>query len=174
MSVEPSSQVGQLSPDGMWRWDGRQWVPTGVQGGPPRRPRRWLWWLAGGCAVLLILGLVGAVAGGRVLVDRFQHGAFTCLPSDFPRYPGATVSSESPYTGTNGSECRMTFDSSDRVSWVGPYYQTWLDQDDWSVLAVDYSNATITFQRRSRAQTAGSVKLTRLGEGTRIRVVLKS
>jgi len=32
--------AGQLSPDGKWRWDGRQWVPTGGQGGPPRRSRR--------------------------------------------------------------------------------------------------------------------------------------
>lgn len=172
--MEPESQAGQLSPDGMWRWDGRQWVPTGAHGGPPRASRRWLWWLAGGCVVLLVLGVVGVVAGGKVLVDRFQHGAFTCLPSDFPHYPGATVSSESTYTGTNGSECRMTLDSNDSVSSVGPYYQTWLDQGDWSVRSVDYKTGTISFQRRSRAQTSGTVKLTRLGQGARIKIDLHS
>ena len=132
MGVEPSSQVGQLSPDGMWRWDGRQWILAGAPGERPRTSRRWLWWVAAGCSVLILLGLVGAVAGGKALFDRFQHGGFACLPSDFPRYPGATVSSESTYTGT------------------------------------------ITFHRRSRPQAAGTAKLTRLGQGTRISVVLKT
>jgi len=158
----------------MWRWDGRQWVPTGGPGGPPPRSRRWLWWLAGGCVVLLLLGVIGAVAGGKVLVDRFQHGAFTCLPSDFPRYPGATVSSESTYTGTNGAECRMTFDSNDPVTSVGPYYQSHLNSGDWSVASVEFSSGTIRFHRRSRPQTAGTVELTELGQGTRIGVVLKT
>ena len=124
--------------------------------------------------MLILLGLVGAVAGGKALFDRFQQGGFACLPSDFPRYPGATVSSESTYTGTNGSECRMAFDTGDPVSWVGPYYQTWLDSGDWSVVSVDYDTGTITFHRRSRPQAAGTAKLTRLGQGTRISVVLKT
>ena len=124
--------------------------------------------------MLLLFGVIGAVAGGKVLVDRFQQGGFTCLPSDFPRYPGATVSSESTYTGTSGSECRMAFDTGDPVSWVGPYYQTWLDSGDWSVVSVDYDTGTITFHRRSRPQAAGTAKLARLGQGTRISVVLKT
>ena len=29
MSEQPQAQsVGQVSPDGVWRWDGRQWVPS--------------------------------------------------------------------------------------------------------------------------------------------------
>jgi len=174
VGVEPSSQVGQLSPDGMWRWDGRQWILAGAPGSPPRPSRRWLWWVAAGCSALILLGVVGAVTGGKALVDRFQQGGFACLPSDFPRYPGATVSSESTYTGTSGSECRMAFDTGDPVSWVGPYYQTWLDSGDWSVVSVDYDTGTITFHRRSRPQAAGTAKLTRLGQGTRISVVLKT
>jgi len=86
---EPAPEIGRLSPDGMWRWDGRQWVPATPrasgqgQGGPPRR-RTWIWWVAGGCALLLILGVGGAVIGGVALVNRLQHGDFACLPSDFP------------------------------------------------------------------------------------------
>jgi TM2 domain-containing membrane protein YozV len=26
--LPPSQQSGQISPDGRWRWDGRQWVPN--------------------------------------------------------------------------------------------------------------------------------------------------
>ncbi len=26
--ITPDSQTGQLSPDGMWRWDGTRWVPA--------------------------------------------------------------------------------------------------------------------------------------------------
>ena len=95
--------------------------------------------------MLLVLGVVGVVAGGKVLVDRFQHGAFTCLPSDFPHYPGATVSSESTYTGTKGSECRMTFDSNDPVTSVGPYYQSHLNSQ-----APDRGAARDPVARRAR------------------------
>jgi hypothetical protein len=123
---------------------------------------------------VLLLGVLGAVAGGKVLMDRFQQGGFTCLPSDFPRYPGATVSSESTYTGTSGSECRMTVDSNDPVTSVGPYFQSHLNSGDWSVNSVEFSSGTLTFQRRSRPQTTGTLALTERGQGTRIRVVLKT
>src|SRR5207237_10061280 len=118
------------------------------------------------------VGVIGAVAGGWVRVDGSQRGAFACLASDVPHDPGAAVSGESSYTGTHGSECRLTLASNDSVSSVGPYYQTWLDQGDWSVRSVDYKTGTISFQRRSRAQTSGTVKLTRLGQGARIKIDL--
>lgn len=70
----------QLSPDGMWRWDGTNWVPVqgGAPAGPPPQPQ-----FAppvsveqpkkkGGClkiglivvAALFVIGLIGAALGG--------------------------------------------------------------------------------------------------------------
>src|ERR1700694_1854749 len=102
VSSQPAVQPGQLSPDGMWRWDGAQWAPVdqgGVPLPPPRRSRSWIWWLVGGCGVILVLGAIGAVFGIYSLVTRFQQGAFSCLPSDFPKYQGASVVSENTRIG---------------------------------------------------------------------------
>src|SRR5260370_40138970 len=117
MAAQPPVQPGQVSPDGMWRWDGARWVPTTAPGAP-RRSREWIWCLAGGGAVLLVLGLVGAGVGAYNLFSSFQHGGFTCLPSDLPGYPGATVASEQTYVGTNvqpcdSKACRVILDSND-------------------------------------------------------------
>jgi len=132
-------------------------------------PRRtWVWWLLGGIVVLVGLGIFGSAVAGVVLLDRFQHGSFSCLPADFPHYPGTTVSGES----TSGRECGMTYDSKYSVTLVGPWYQTNLDNGDWKVDSVDYTHGTIAFHRVSRHQTSGTVSFTRLGDGTRIRVVL--
>lgn len=35
--------MGQLSPDGQWRWDGWRWVPAVPAGGPVSADGRWQW-----------------------------------------------------------------------------------------------------------------------------------
>jgi hypothetical protein len=37
-STPPESPVGQLSPDGKWRWDGMHWVPAETAPPPPGPP----------------------------------------------------------------------------------------------------------------------------------------
>jgi hypothetical protein len=48
-----------LSPDGRYRWDGRQWIPHEVVA-PPRRRRRWPWVLA--VSALLFVGVCSIAA----------------------------------------------------------------------------------------------------------------
>jgi len=52
----------------MWRWDGREWVPTLAP--PPLRSKAWIWWLAGGLTLSLLLIVVGpgtgVLAGGQI------------------------------------------------------------------------------------------------------------
>src|SRR6266571_1360354 len=86
-SAGPPTSTGQMSPDGRWRWDGTQWVPTG-QVATTRRPTRWIWWLVGGCAVLVIVAVIAGVLGLASLFNNFQRGGLSCLPSGFPAYPG--------------------------------------------------------------------------------------
>src|SRR4029077_2454348 len=141
MAAQPPVQPGQLSPDGMWRWDGTRWVPATAGPYAPtgqRRSYRWIWWVAGGCAVLLVLGLVGAGVGVYNLVNSFQHGGFSCLPSDFPSYPGATVTTENTYVGTgvpagDSKRCTMVLQSNDDVSTVTAFYNEKLGSGDWKV-----------------------------------------
>jgi hypothetical protein len=165
----------------MWRWDGAQWVPAagGYQPMAPRRSRTWIWWVAGGCAVLLVLGLIGAGVGAYNLFNSFQHGGFTCLPSDFPSYPGATVSSEYTYVGTNvapgdSKQCRMVLESTDDSATVTGFYNEKLSSGDWKVTAYIASMGQIQFQRVSRPQTVGVIDLLGRGQHTEIHIQLDS
>ena len=179
---EAPPEAGRLSPDGMWRWDGRQWVPATPQAPPPGcpRPRRtWIWWVAGGCALLLILGVVGAVIGGVALVNRLQHADFACLPSDFPSYPSATLTDERTYIGTglapgDTHECTESLSSDDNVATVTDFYTSRLSSGDWKITSYDAANGTIRFARISRPQTVGVVALIGRGSHTEIQIKLDS
>src|SRR5438445_13292954 len=87
----------------MWRWDGQQWVPTGAaRPAQPAGPKRtWIWWAAGGCGLLLLIAVGGGIYGFVSLVHTFQRGGLSCLPSDSPRYPGASTTPHYTYYGTN-------------------------------------------------------------------------
>ena len=175
----PPPVAGQLSPDGMWRWDGQRWVPAGQAPAyaAPRRPRTWLWWLAGGCAVLLVLGLAGGIYGMVSLMRAVQSGTFACLPSDFPQYPGSRLTHEYTYVGTNvapgdSRECEETFDSNDDVASVRDFLTRELNVGDWRITSNNSENGTISFARMSRPQTVGSALLLGRGQHTTIAVKL--
>ena len=184
MSSDPAVQPGQLSPDGHWRWDGAQWVSVVAGAAPlpaPRRSPSWIWWLVGGCAVVLVLGAVGAGFGIYSLVTRFQSGAFSCLPPDFPNYPGASVVSENTRVGTGPvapagdyTRCNMVLDSNDDVATVTTFYQAHLNNGDWTIVSVDPSNGVIKFERKSRTQTVGYVTLVGRGQHSEIQIQLDS
>jgi len=174
-------QPGQISPDGRWRWDGAQWVPTGAAAATPMAPRRsfaWVWWLAGGCAVLVVIAVIAAVLGLGSLVSSIQHGGFSCLPSGFPAYPGATVSSENTYVGTglppgDKSECRMILESNDDVGTVTAWYASHLNSGDWRA-NLDSASGTIRFQSNSKLTTLGTIELLGRGQHTEVRITLDS
>lgn len=182
MATRPSVQPGQLSPDGLWRWDGVQWLPATPAQSPtpgPRHSRAWIWWLAGGCALLLVLGVIGIGFGAYSLVNRFQHGAFNCLPSDFPSYPGASVSGENTYFGSgvapgDSRRCRITFESNDGVATVTNFYEQQLATGDWTVASSNPTTGEVRFQRLSRPQTVGVLSLLGRGQHTEIQIELDS
>ncbi len=179
MAVEPPVQPGQISPDGMWRWDGVRWVPLMGQPIARPRPRPWIWWLAGGCALLLVIALVGAGFGVYSLVNSFQRGGFACLPSDFPSYPGSKVTSEHTYVGTgvapgDSKSCQMGLRSNDDVATVTAFYNDKLSTGDWQVTAFISSVGQIQFHRVSRPATFGLVQLLGRGQQTEIQIQLDS
>jgi hypothetical protein len=179
MSVQPPVQPGQISPDGMWRWDGARWVPLMAQPIAPPRSRPWIWWLAGGCALLLVIGLVGAGFGIYSFVNSFSKGSFACLPSDFPSYPGATVTSFNTHFGTgvapgDSKSCLMVLQSNDDAATVTAFYNDNLNTGDWHVTAFISSYGQIQFHRVSRPATVGLVQLLGKGKQTEIRIQLDS
>jgi hypothetical protein len=146
---------------------------------PARRSRGWIWWLVGGCGVLLVLGVIGGGFGIYSLVNRFQHGGFSCLPSDFPGYAGASVANENTQVGNefspgDNSRCNMVFDSNDSVATVTTYYETQLNNGDWTIVSSDAANGVISFQRKSRPQTVGTVTLLGRGQHSEIDIRLDS
>ena len=162
----------------MWRWDGQNWVPTSAQNQPPIAPkgsRRWIWWVAGGCALLLVLAIGGAVIGGAALVNSFVHGGLTCLPSDFPAYPSASVMRENTYVGTNvapgdSRDCQMTLESNDNVASVTDFYTSRLSSGDWTIVSNDKSTGEIRFRRTSRPASVGIIALLGRGQHTEIQI----
>lgn len=173
-------QVGQLSPDGAWMWDGARWVPVQRPGQPPpRQSRTWIWWLAGGCALLLVLGVGGGVWAIRSLVNAVEKGQLSCMPSDFPRYPGAAVTRDYTYVGTgvapgDSRECQETASSNDDVATVTDFYTRKLESGDWHVTANDKTSGQIRFVRKSRPQQVGVIELLGRGEHTVIEIKFDS
>ncbi len=171
-------QPGEISPDGQWRWDGTRWVPTGqaIPSAGTRRSFAWVWWLAGGCAVLAVVAVVAAVLGLSSLVSTFQRGGFSCLPSGFPAYPGTTVASENTFVGTGlpagaTKECNLILESNDDVATVTAWYRSQLNSGDWAVVTED-AGGTIFFKSSSKAATTGKVELLGRGQHTEIRITL--
>lgn len=165
----------------MWRWDGTQWVPTSALGAQPvRRARRaWIWWLAGGCLVLVVVGIVGVAFTVANLVNAVKRGAYSCLPSDFPTYPGASVTGDYTYYGTNVApgdthECQMGFTSQDDATTVTAFYKSRLSSGSWTIISNDTANGRIAFRSSSRAATVGTVQLFGQGQHTVIQVRLDS
>jgi hypothetical protein len=180
MSAQAPYQVGQLSPDGMWMWDGGRWIPVQRAGQPgPRRPRTWLWWLGGGCVLLLVLGIGGGVWAVGSLVNAVQSGSLSCLPSDFPRYPGASVTRDYTYVGTgvapgDSRECQETLSSDDDVTTVTAFYAAQLDSGDWRITTYDKASGQVQFERRSKSQQVGLIQLLGRGDHTVIEIKFDS
>jgi hypothetical protein len=123
--------------------------------------------------VLLVLGVIGAGFGLFSLVKQFQNGAFNCLPSDFPSYPGATVSSENTSFGTT-RRCAIVLESDDGVAAVTAFYQQELNTGDWTITSSDPTSGEFSFRLRSRAQTFGTISLLGRGQHTEIEIQLYS
>jgi hypothetical protein len=183
VGAQPPDQVGQLSPDGMWRWDGQRWAPVGQPGQaiqyPPPRSRRWIWWVAGGCALLLVIAIVGGAVGIVSLVRSLQSVGLTCLPADFPQYQGATVAREYTYVGSgtapgDSHECQESLDSNDDATTITAYYTSHLNSDDWKITGTDTANGEIRFSRVSRPLTVGVIDILGRGQHAVIEVKLDS
>jgi hypothetical protein len=167
---EPPIQAGQVSPDGLWRWDGHAWAPIPSIAGQTHAPgpalqARWI-------VVLALLSAAGVVAIIIAVASQFQIGARTCLPPDFPTYPGASTSSEFAYKG-NPPDCVMVFHTNDSQLTAVRFYQSVLNADDWRVASVRDTTGTMTFSRRSRPQSVGTISFVGNTNGTNVYVHLK-
>lgn len=89
--------------------------------------------------------------------SAFHVGFSSCLPSDFPKYPRATLASI--VISDSLGDCTMQFQTRDSTSEVQDFYKTHLNEGDWSVVATNDQQGLIQFERVSRPGIHGYVKV---------------
>lgn len=142
----------------------------------PRQSNAWIWWLAGGCAVVVVLVIAGAALGAVGLKNRFVQGGFSCLPSSFPKYPGSSFAGEN-YTlngATPGNACQVMFESNDSPTAVVDFYASRLDTGDWRVTTSDSTAGVVMFRSVKKARVTGTVSVAVHGSRTEVTVQLYS
>jgi hypothetical protein len=114
-----------------------------------------------GCSALVVLAVVGVGYGIYSFVQGVKQGTNTCLPSDFPRYPGATYASFTfDLNGAYpGNTCHAVFDSNDEVAPVIAFYQSKLNTGAWQVTPIDQQADTVTFQPAKGDAPFGTVQV---------------
>ena len=119
-----------------------------------------MWLLAGCLTVLLVTGAgVGFAIYSRV--QGFLHGTYTCLPTDFPRYPGS-ANAEQTYELNGaypGSTCHVVLESNDDVATVTAFYESKLNTGAWQVTSSAGQGGKITFQPAKSATPFGTVQV---------------
>ena len=112
-------------------------------------------WLAGGCSISVILA--GAVFGFAFwaafnITSKITSG---CLPSDFPKYPGAIWGGSS----FGDTACRLTLLTIDDSSHIVDFYDSRLGADKWTVTSLDRTIDRIDFKHVSGSAITGIVWL---------------
>jgi hypothetical protein len=123
---------------------------------------------------VVVLTAAGAGYGIYSYVQGVKHGSNTCLPSDFPRYPGAAYAEFSlDLNGTYpGLSCHAVFESSDDVASVTAFYQAKLDTGGWHVTPLGNQTGTITFQPAKSDAPFGTVLIAVANSHTEITIDL--
>jgi hypothetical protein len=129
--------------------------------------------------VVLVLSIAGGIWGISSLVHSVQQGNFSCLPSDFPRYPGATITRDYTYFGSgvaygDSRECQESLSSDDDVATVTAFYASHLDSGDWRIIGNDKTTGQLRFIRRSKYQQIGIIQLLGQGQHTVIEIKFDS
>jgi hypothetical protein len=123
---------------------------------------------------VVVLTAVGAGYGIYSFVQGVKSGSTTCLPSDFPRYPGAiyagfTLDLNVKYPGTT---CHAVFESNADVASVTAFYQSKLNTGDWQDTSTGNQADGISFQPARSAVPFGTVQVAVGGTHTEITIVL--
>jgi hypothetical protein len=133
---------------------------------------RWVALIVVGSVASLLLagtGLAFLSSAYSQLGNRlFVPGASSsCLPSDFPSYPGAArVTSLRAF-----NVCTTVSTTGDTSIDVLTYFHTQLDQYPWRVTGGSAEQGTVDFARQDGAKGAGEVSVSPTGNPTQIQIV---
>jgi hypothetical protein len=130
--------------------------------------------------LFLVMSSIGAVWLLTSLVHSLQSADATCLPTDFPRYPGATIAAESfEMFGPNIApgdtrKCVVGYQTSDDQATVTDYFASRLEVGDWRVTATNRDAGQIKFRRISKPSIVGTIDIAVKNDKTRISISLDS
>lgn len=117
-------------------------------------------------AVLVLVAVIAATSviwmgmalyAGTRFLDMFHVGFTSCLPADFPSYPGARVSSI--VISDSSGDCTVQFQTRDAGDDVKAFFLANLDEGDWSVTGVEDRTDQIFFERVSDPDVGGYVQV---------------
>lgn len=125
-----------------------------------------------GCAVVLLLAGAGAGYAIYSIVQGIKSGSASCLPSDFPKYPGSTYADESfgLNDGYPGFSCRVVLESNDDINAVTGFYLSKLSSGSWQVTLSGNPPGTIDFQPAKNATPFGTVQVATASTHTEITI----
>ncbi len=118
-------------------------------------------WLLAGCLTVLLVTVAGVGFAIYSRVQGFLHGTYTCVPSDFPRYPGS-ANAEQTYELNGaypGSTCHVVLESNDDVATVTAFYESKLSTGAWQVNSSATQGGKVTFQPAKNAAPFGTVQV---------------
>ncbi len=110
---------------------------------------------------MVVLTAAGVGYGIYSFVQGVKNGSNTCLPSDFPRYPGAKYASFTfDLNGTYpGNTCHSVFESNDDVVTITAFYRSKLNTGAWQVAPIIDHSDTVTFQPAKSDAPFGTVQV---------------
>ena len=131
-------------------------------------------WAAAGCATIFVLTAMGTGYWIYTVVQGVKSGTTTCLPSNFPRYPGAKFASWSYDLNGPFGVCRAIFDSTDDAITVAAYYKGKLNGGAWQVTISDEHANTVTFESANGSAPYGTVQVVPKDGGAEMTIDLYS
>lgn len=108
-------------------------------------------------AILSAVWLAMAIFIGVHVLSGFHVGLSSCLPADFPRYSQASLASV--VISDSFGDCTVQYRTRDSAAEVQTFFETRLNEGDWTVTAVDAKAGLIRFRRPTRSGTIGYVKV---------------
>ena len=128
--------------------------------------------LAAVVAILTLVWVGMVVYAGARLVSVFRVGFTSCLPGDFPTYPGARIASI--VVSDAFGNCTVQFETRDPADEVKSFFETNLDEGDWVVTAVEEPAGQIRFSRNSNPDVRGYVQVIGFPGQTQFQVQIRS
>jgi hypothetical protein len=123
-------------------------------------------------AILTVVWVAMVAYAGVRLFTFFHVGLSSCLPDDFPRYPGASLASI--VISDSLGNCTVQYRTRDSAADVEMFFKTSLDQGDWTVTGLSDQAGQIRFRRISQPETNGYVQVIGVPGQTQFQIQIRA